>query len=194
MDFEKLSQCINGLPETYLIGCFIARLKEKICLDVKVKQPRSLSDTIGVARLIKEHNLLQWKMSYATCAIAIKATWPLIDPMVGILGPPLASKQTVTNITTLARWLISQEARERWLRGICFYCDEKFEPGHKCQQPQFFMINDPKHLEKGKHAASEKELHGPKILPEISFREMASTTHHKLYGLLEDFLTVILLS
>ncbi|KAL5732392.1 hypothetical protein ACOSQ2_032084 [Xanthoceras sorbifolium] len=61
--FEKLSHRVDNLPKSFLIGCFIAGLRDDIRLDVKVKQPRTLADTIGVARLIKERNILQKKMT-----------------------------------------------------------------------------------------------------------------------------------
>ncbi|KAL5769701.1 hypothetical protein ACOSP7_013855 [Xanthoceras sorbifolium] len=60
-EFEKLSQQVNDLPENYLIACFVAGLRDEIRLDVKVKKPRTLSDAIGVARLIEERNQLQKK-------------------------------------------------------------------------------------------------------------------------------------
>ncbi|KAA8520264.1 hypothetical protein F0562_014520 [Nyssa sinensis] len=48
--FEKLSYRVDGLPESFLIGCFIAELRDDIRLDVKIKQPRTLTDAIGVAQ------------------------------------------------------------------------------------------------------------------------------------------------
>jgi len=54
--FERLSYRVDGLPETFLIGCFIAGLRDEIRLDVKIKQPKTLADTIGVARLVEERN------------------------------------------------------------------------------------------------------------------------------------------
>ena len=59
--FEMLSHRVDGLPENYLIGCFIAGLRDDIRLDVKLKKPRTLADTIGAARLIEERNSLQKK-------------------------------------------------------------------------------------------------------------------------------------
>ena len=59
--FEGLSHQVEGLPEPFLIGCFIAGLRDDIRLDVKIKQPRTLASAIGVARLIEERNLLQKK-------------------------------------------------------------------------------------------------------------------------------------
>ena len=58
-NFEQLSHKVDGLPEHYLVGCFVAGLRDDIRLDVKIKQPRTLSDAIGVARLVEERNTLQ---------------------------------------------------------------------------------------------------------------------------------------
>lgn len=58
-EFERLSQLIDGLPDTYLVGCFVAGLKDEIRLDVKIKKPRTLVEAIGVSRLIEERNSIQ---------------------------------------------------------------------------------------------------------------------------------------
>ena len=58
-EFERLSQQIEHLLKQYLVGCFIAGLKDEIRLEVKIKQPWSLSKAIGVARLIEEKIQLQ---------------------------------------------------------------------------------------------------------------------------------------
>jgi hypothetical protein len=60
-EFEKLSQRIDNLPENYLVGCFIAGLRDEIRLDVKVKHPRTLLDAIEVARLVEKRTQLQRK-------------------------------------------------------------------------------------------------------------------------------------
>jgi hypothetical protein len=39
--FEKLSHKVDDLPENFLVGCFIAGLKDEIRLDVRVKQPKT---------------------------------------------------------------------------------------------------------------------------------------------------------
>lgn len=57
--FEQLSQRVDGLPKKILVGSFIAGLRDEVQLEVKIKQPRSLSKAIGVARLVEEKNQLQ---------------------------------------------------------------------------------------------------------------------------------------
>nr|TKS16317.1 hypothetical protein D5086_0000024520 [Populus alba] len=51
--FERLSHIVDNLPENFLIGCFIAGLRDDIHIDVKIKQLGTLVDTIGVARLLR---------------------------------------------------------------------------------------------------------------------------------------------
>ncbi|KAL5830968.1 hypothetical protein ACOSQ4_016322 [Xanthoceras sorbifolium] len=56
--FEKLSHRYATKSDliSFLVGCFIARLRDEIRLDVKVKQYQTLTDAISVSRLIEERN------------------------------------------------------------------------------------------------------------------------------------------
>ena len=75
---------MDNLPENFLIGCFIAGLRDDIRIDVKIKQPITLADAIGVARLIEERNQLQkrpiqplrFQPAYAASRIASASTHP----------------------------------------------------------------------------------------------------------------------
>lgn len=60
--FERLSHRVDGLSESFLIGCFIACLRDEICLELKIKHLTTLAERIGVARLIKEKNQLQHQL------------------------------------------------------------------------------------------------------------------------------------
>ena len=140
-EFEKLSHWVDSLPETFLIGCFVAGLRNEIRLDVKVKQHKSLSDAIGVARLIEKRNSLQKKtiISFQSHP-ASPSNYTNPNPTAGILGPPPAQRSPSSTIPI--RRLSGQEPKERRKNRLCYYCDEKFIPGHHCQRPQFFMIED----------------------------------------------------
>ena len=47
--FKKLSHQIDGLPNGFLIGNFMAGVKDDIRLNVKIKHPKTLAEAIGVA-------------------------------------------------------------------------------------------------------------------------------------------------
>ncbi|GFZ10790.1 hypothetical protein Acr_22g0001880 [Actinidia rufa] len=98
-EFEKLFQLIDALPDNHLIGIFIAGLKDEVRLDVKLKNPSTLSEAIGVARLVEERNNLQKKPT----------------PTAGLLGPPPHLKNTLVAETSPPSFkrITDQEARNR---------------------------------------------------------------------------------
>jgi len=61
--FKKLSHKVDDLLEKFLVGYFIAGLKDEIHLDIRVKQPKTFSESINVAHLIEERNQFQKKTS-----------------------------------------------------------------------------------------------------------------------------------
>ncbi|KAL5848937.1 hypothetical protein ACOSQ4_006950 [Xanthoceras sorbifolium] len=178
-EFEKLSHRVNELPENFLVGSFIAGLKNDIRLDVKIKQPRSLTDAIGVARFIEERNRLQ-KKRISAFRSSIFGTQPKASNSnpVGILGPSPVSKPVVGNngSPTPFKIITSREARERQEKGLYYYCDERFKPGHRCERPQLFMIEDTEELvEETLESLANQQRQ--EELPEISFHAITGTTH-----------------
>ena len=162
--FEKLSHRVDGLPENFLIGCFIAGLRDEICIDVKIKQSLTLENTIGVARLIEERNQLQRKPNQQTrfqlASLTPKAS---PNPTAGVLRPPPTQRMNQSSNAQPAtfRQITNQEARKRREKGLCYYCDEKFVAGHRCERPQLFMIKDFPHMntEDVEGAHPEQEHH-----------------------------------
>lgn len=51
--FERHSHRADGLPEHFLVRCFIVGLRDDICLNVKIKNPHTLTETIDVAWLVE---------------------------------------------------------------------------------------------------------------------------------------------
>ncbi|KAH7518505.1 hypothetical protein FEM48_Zijuj09G0178900 [Ziziphus jujuba var. spinosa] len=143
--FERLLHQVDGLLEAFLTGCFIAGVREDIRLDVKIKHPYTLAETIEVARVIEERNQFQRK-PVANWPLASGTTRVNNNPNAGLLGLPPNIWSTPTTAPPLVRQLSSQEAREGREKGLCYYCDEKFMTGHRCERPQLFIIeetNDP---------------------------------------------------
>ncbi|XP_034684112.1 uncharacterized protein LOC117913267 [Vitis riparia] len=177
--FEGLSHQVDGLPEPFLIGCFIAGLRDDIRLDVKIKQPRTLASAIGVARLIEERNLLQKKIATPS-RIPMTATLQKgPNPSAGILGPnPTQWSNNSLNHSSLpVRRITNQEARERREKGLCYYCDEKYFQGHRYERPQLFMITDTPPEEEEALGDNQQGTKGINTLPEISFHVITRSEH-----------------
>ena len=173
---------MDGLHKLFLKGCSIAGLWEEIRLDVKIKQPRSLAEAIGVARLVEERNTLQRK-GINPYRSPINDTQPrsVSHNSPRLLGPPPAQRNNfnISGNGSPFKHITSNEARERREKGLCYYYDERFLPGQRCQRPQLFMIedspideNDPTDT---KLKQTETTFEG--MLPEISFHAIAGTEH-----------------
>ncbi|KAL6313963.1 hypothetical protein AAG906_011693 [Vitis piasezkii] len=168
--FEKLSHQVDGLPEAFLVGCFITGLRDDIRLDVKIKQPKVLAYAIGVARLIEERNQLQMKLNYPSRpqpAISTSRAGP--NSTSGVLSPPpnqRGSQSANVNPNTFRR-ITNQEARER----LC--------SGNRCERPQIFMMEDLDQSNVDKDEQTQIEPDNQETLPEISFHAIAGTNHLK---------------
>nr|TKS00522.1 hypothetical protein D5086_0000182490 [Populus alba] len=183
--FERLSHKVDGLPENFLIGSFIAGLKDDIRIDVRVKQPKTLSETISVAHLIEERNLLQRKPS-SNFRSAMPNYNHRAQPTttVGLLGPPPmqpATQPPGNKFSGPIRRITSQEAKERREKGLCFYCDDKFAPGHRCIRPQLFMMEDILFEDCPADVDMDIESNGEEAIPEISFHALARTNHPQTF-------------
>ncbi|XP_074352895.1 uncharacterized protein LOC141692051 [Apium graveolens] len=143
--FERLSHRIENLPESFLLGCFVGGLKEEIRLEVKLKKPRTIVDAMGLARLVEEKMGLHRRVPPFTRVPSFQppsSTPPSSTPTTaGLLGPA-PSQRLALPAPNPVRRLSGAEAKERREKGLCYYCDERYMPGHKCSKPQFFMISD----------------------------------------------------
>ena len=96
-----------------------------------------------------------------------------------MLGPPPTTRrhQGASAPPANFRRITTQEARERREKGLCYYCDEKFIPGHRCERPQLFMIED---SDSRDHPSDEEVQPVPDqhdIISEISFHAIAGAEH-----------------
>ncbi|XP_022848746.1 uncharacterized protein LOC111371061 [Olea europaea var. sylvestris] len=130
--FEKLSHRVNGLPKSFLVGCFIAGLCDKIRLDIKIKQPRTLSDAIA--------------------------------------------EPAQTTITIPSKESQAKKPENVWKRGYAIIVMEKFLPGHRCQRPQLFMMEDMIDTEEDLQDVEQQPLVTGN-LPKIAFHAIAGTEH-----------------
>jgi hypothetical protein len=181
--FEKLSHKVDDLPETFLVGCFIAELKDEIRLDVRVKQPKTLSESISVTHLIEECNQFQRKTNnhFRLAATPFQPRQQQ-NSTVGLLGssPSQRTPQAQGTFSGPVRRLTGQEARERREKGLCFYCDERYVPGHRCSRPQLFMMVDVQPNKDETDVDMDIEL-AEEAIPEISFHALAGTAHPQTF-------------
>nr|GFC00293.1 transposon Ty3-G Gag-Pol polyprotein [Tanacetum cinerariifolium] len=162
--FERLSNRVEGLPKSFLGGCFIGGLKDEIRLEVKLKKPRRLMEAMGMARLVEEKNNLARKPFTPNRNVS--------NP--GILGPAPTTRLALP-VPKPIRRLSNNEARERRKKGLCYYCDDKYTLGHKYSKPHFFMIGDAKETENENPTNDALETQADEVQGEISFHAISGT-------------------
>ncbi|XP_065866587.1 cation/H(+) antiporter 2-like [Euphorbia lathyris] len=150
--------------------------------------PKTLVDAIGVTRLVDERNQLQKRPSDSNLAQP-SPTAPKTSSNVapGILGPPPVPRGNPSLNPLVVRRITNQEAKEHREKGLCYYCDEKFVPGHRCKRPQLFMIEDCNQLNNVKDDPIEAESEYQEFLPEISFHAISGASHPRTICVLGKF-------
>lgn len=127
--FESLSNRVEGLPPTALLNCFISGLKMDIQREIAVLQPKSLPQAIGMAKLLeaKFADSRSGPSRYSRPASTAA-------PAPSLLGAaPSPSSFPI-------RRLSPSEMDARRAKGLCFNCDDKFSPRHRCKAKQFLLL------------------------------------------------------
>jgi hypothetical protein len=120
--FEQLAIHTKGLNDEFYFECFISGLKEAIKAHVNM------------------HHSTTWLQA---CQLAREADTILRMPS---LKAPFTThphpRDTPTSTQTLKVQKVSPtEMVERHKQGLCYNCDEKYAPMHKCGQQNFFQID-----------------------------------------------------
>ncbi|GJR93699.1 reverse transcriptase domain-containing protein [Tanacetum coccineum] len=171
--FEKNSHQVDGLPEILLVGCFIGGLKEEIRLEVKLKTPKNLTEAIDMALLVEEKLNLQRRGYTSQRFLALPAPSESTTTQ-GILGPSPNQRINLPAPNPIQR-LSQTKARKRRVKGLCYYCDDRYTPGHKCSKPQLFMISDVYEVENEENIGDTQEHNPDDSLAEISFHAISGS-------------------
>lgn len=129
--FDALASRLN-LSEEHLLSCYVGGLEQEIQMVVRMFNLKSVQQALCLAKL-QEAGVKARKSK-------MQMKGPLLPTLnTKILTPPTnfprantAPKNSV-NTQTNRRTLTSAEYNEKRAKGICFWCDAKYEPGHKCR-------------------------------------------------------------
>ncbi|GKC46893.1 gypsy/ty3 retroelement polyprotein [Tanacetum coccineum] len=140
--FEALMNKVK-LSEAYAVSLFIGRLKNEISMSVRMFKPNTLTDVYCLAK-IQEATLHVLKTKQTPLLTTPKAPYTNSYANRSMRYPPKTSTTTFaipappsTELTKSAyvqprKQLTQKEIADKRAKNLCFYCDEKFVPGHKC--------------------------------------------------------------
>lgn len=133
-EFEALSTRVSDLPSRSLLNCFLSGLRLDIQRELYILKPPNLHEAMGMAKLIEDK-------CNASRPVFLPSRQPLPRPPPAPTLPPAATHRASHAPSSLPiKRLTSTEMAARRERGLCFNCDAKFTPGHRCQTPQFLCL------------------------------------------------------
>ncbi|GAB2288305.1 hypothetical protein Dimus_037987 [Dionaea muscipula] len=148
------------------VSSFISGLKEPIRANVQAAAPLTLTKVVGLAKLheakISSQKKLFFNAEPRCFSSAITAQQVMTSQV-----------QTPATLPPVKR-LTPEEMQLRRDKGLCFNCDEKFVPGHRCKRLFLIdLIEDKASSDEDEDEIGEADQYTP--IPEISLHAMTGT-------------------
>ena len=172
--FEALSNQLRGLAESYKLSCFLSGLREDIRFMVRMLNPVNLHMAFWLAKM-QEENVVALRRSTRLGPMPIRST---VGPM------DLQEKRALVPIQKLS----PVQMKERRDRGLCYNCDDKWGPSHKCKAARLFVMegedSDGEGMlttgtTDGKDGSLMKEVLADGVEPEISIHALCGSPNPK---------------
>jgi hypothetical protein len=142
--FDKL-MCRIELEDEQCMSFFMAGLSSEIELSVRMFRPRSLYEVYGLSKL-EEARLNVLKQKQRTPILPTPKPFnhlPNTGPRPMALPAPNVNwrNKTASNnqIVPFRRQLSQKELEEKRAKNQCFYCDQRYTPGHKCSGQMYSL-------------------------------------------------------
>lgn len=158
-EFERLCNRVVGLSQPAILDCFLSGLRLEIHHELAILNPTSISQAIGLAKLVEtklqatknlstptQRPYYPKNPSYSPSQISATSSSSPYTPKPAQLPPLLPSPPTKLAIPAPPpskppfpiKYLTSAEQDARRAKGLCFNCDERFHRGHRCKAPSNF--------------------------------------------------------
>nr|KYP46454.1 Transposon Ty3-I Gag-Pol polyprotein [Cajanus cajan] len=141
VQFTALANRVQGVTQEALLDCFVGGLKPDIRRDVIAQSPPSLLRTVSLAKLYEEKYTIKPKpfsSSFFQKNQTTNTNQTTPQSLKSTSLPPLLPSPD--SKPTYVKKLTSAEMQLRRDKGICFTCDDKFSPNHRCPNKQYFVL------------------------------------------------------
>ena len=173
IQFTALVNRVDGLSPAAILDCFISGLQDEIRRDVKAMEPRTLSKAVALAKLFEEKYIANKKPNQMTNVARNYSqntsfnhknnqnsqkldhtTKPNLPPLLPTpqIKPFNPRNQNIKKISPA-------EIQLRREKNLCYFCDEKFSPAHKCpnRQVMLLQLEDDEELQPDRNQATIEE-------------------------------------
>jgi hypothetical protein len=139
--FESLANRITGLQPQFLLSCFISGLKPEIRREIQAFQPISLTHAISLARLQEDKINDRSTYNRNTAMSSNTQNYHRQSFKPSVLSNPTKPTSPPAKHIPIKR-LTPAELQARRDQNLCYNCDEKFSPGHRCKRLFHLLIAD----------------------------------------------------
>ena len=198
--FEALSTKVTGLSEQWLISFFVAGLDDYLKCQLRLAKPTSYPEVVALAHLHEQNyqalkNSLkqpQPAVSMASSRPKYSSPAPIPRPTAHIsIKPPESQPHTQSTLPPSNsnpapafqpqpkhpyKKFTAAELRKRRRQGLCYYCDEKYNPSHNCQA-QCFVLLAPDDLAEVFALMDHETPTKADVTPEVSFNALSGEYH-----------------
>nr|GMD05953.1 Transposon Ty3-G Gag-Pol polyprotein [Ipomoea batatas] len=139
--FEKLLNRATGVTETQLVSYVIGGLKSHLRRELLLSRPRTILAAFELAKAHEaRHNelMLECRHVRPSANSQLNALPPGKTNAREFLPAPMAQPTPALPI----RKYTAAEIREKRDKGLCFRCDQKYFPGHRCKGRFLLLIGD----------------------------------------------------
>nr|KYP31052.1 Retrovirus-related Pol polyprotein from transposon 17.6 [Cajanus cajan] len=203
--FEKLSNQVCGLPPVAFMNSFISGLIPEIKNELAILRPQSVSQAIGLAKLIeaKLQDFVSRQHRTNPSSTNPSTRHHQTAPSISVSQASTLKSSISTSSSSLPiKRLNTQQIQERRAAGLCYNCDEKFYPGHKCNKPRFLLLLCDEEPNPGLEIADQlqDQLETEQVSPAIHFQLSShaltgspSSQTLKFRGHIQGFSVVVLI-
>ncbi|XP_047308018.1 uncharacterized protein LOC124911559 [Impatiens glandulifera] len=175
--YINISQKLLNLPGEYVIECYLAGLNEEIADAVKLRNPETLNESMSMAKAQESIYRSLWSRGHLYSKSA-----PLLPKPVGpstnrtsFSGIPHASSSggNEGSMKQLEPAVFDEKRR----KGLCYKCDQKWEPNHKCKTKLFMISANEEEALPDVQLVQETVVDDPSLLQPNSVEEPAISLH-----------------
>lgn len=132
-EFAKRSSWVSNWPDHCLLGVFLNGLKEELKSDVRIHKPRTVYSAMSLA--------MEFEAKLTPHRSGKNATWTPNSKLSQADPKPtnFTPAQTSTQPKNISR-ISENEKQNRFLKGECFRCGDKYGPGHRCKTGTFKVL------------------------------------------------------
>lgn len=134
--FELIRNRVK-LSESYLVCAYLAGLNTDTQMHVRMFQPKSVRECLLLGRLYetthpRKTSSTNWSISKGVTSntSSSKGVLPYQKPFDQKKFLPLGNDKQKEVVRQPQKFLSNEEMSERRAKGLCYYCDEKYTPGH----------------------------------------------------------------